>query len=303
MAYKDAFLSNNQRVIFDTGTERIDLTPRVAGGGWQMVAEGTPEAYDPLTRKATFRAEGLIDWQISLGGMYYGPELLNVRAVRDSKSALCVAFQYQVNPDKSGNETADPTYFMGGHFVTSNIPFDGSGPLLQVGAVPLQQREPVTFGKNWERRVTWTMGATAMTSAQLSTNGGTINFSDYSTLPVIMYDIEGFTKEDSNTPAINIVLTQGTTPNDQTISIALGDVRVGSGADAKSTGQAGFIDLALLDIDDSSVTKSSGASASDPTAWPTVGGNTANNWNLRMSAANITDNTLIAGIGFGERQE
>ena len=303
MAYKDAFLSNNQRLIFDTGTERINLTPRVAAGGWQMASDGTPEAYDPLTRKATFRAEGLIDWQISIGGMYYGPELLDVRAVRDSKSAFCLGFQYRVNPDKSGNETSDPAYFMGGHVVTSNIPLDGSGPILQVSAVPLQQREPLTFGKNWERRVTWATGDTAMTSAQLSTNGGSIDFQDYSTLPVIMYDIEGFTKEDSNTPAINIVLNQGTGNSIQTISIALGDVRVESGADAKSTGKAGFIDLATLPFSDSSVSASSGSSASDPTAWPTVGGNTANAWNLRVSAANITDNTLVMGIGYGERQE
>ena len=310
MAYKDAFLTNNQRVVFDTGTERIDLTTRINGGGWQMVSDATPIEYQAITAESQRRIAAPSDLQISISGGYYGPELNKVRAVKDAKESFAIALQYDHATD--GFDSFAPTsstrqYFLAGNVVTSNIGIDGSGAIMAMSAVSLQQRSPMIFGTDYKEA----NFATARNSANEfveSSNKIDINFDDLYEYPVLVYDFRGidFVDRSTETPADdNVVAFLLQKPAGETNN---GWIRIELPHNTRDS--AGMIDLSTVKLTDSNVTAGRDGTGTTPTAMPEPGedSGTDDEWDLEVIVRYITegsDSRPIGkfGFGYGFKQE
>lgn len=280
-AYRDAYVTNHQFVIFDTGTERIDLTTRVQSGGWSRTPEAAPIEYDPLTRQARYRIGAPPDTTIAISGMYYGPEVAKVREVRTAKEAFVLAMQFREHPVV--NLAANPRYFMGGHVVTESIGVDGTGPLLTVPTTPLRQREPLVYGEDWERKAAFAAAHNTATE-RVSTTEIEVDFS--AGLPVLLYDIDVIEAVDGETPVLEFHFdNELASPGNIHVRIDIPHTRA----------RAGFIDLAQLEFSDSSVATGGDAAAS-LTDWPDSG-----TWALHIRAAQIQTGELDIGFGVGER--
>ena len=310
MAYKDAFLTNNQRVVFDTGSERIDLTTRVNAGGWQMVTDATPIEYQAITAEAQRRLGVPSDLQISISGGYYGPEILDVRAVKDAKESFAIAFQYDHATDGLDNfkpTGTSNTYFLAGNVVTSNIGIDGSGPIMAMSAVSLQQRSPMVFGTEYKEANFPTAGSSATDFIE-SSNKIRINFDHLYEYPVLIYDFRGidFVDRSSETPADDNVLALFLQqPNNEANN---GWIRIE--VPRNTADSAGMIDLSTIKLTDSNVTAGRDGTGTAPTAIPEPGedSGTDNNWDLEVVVRYITENsdnvpTGKFGYGYGFKQE
>jgi len=188
MAYKDAYLTNDQHLIFDTGSERIDLTQRVKSGGFSMNLGSDAIEFEPLTRQAVCRIAGPADVSLGLSGMYYGDEIAKIRAVRSAKTTFAMGRQYDGNPR---NATASCVWFMGGYVKTEGFPIDGGDQLLSVASVELLQQEPMFYGENWVRRATHTGSYSTGTYLELAQTYD-LDFGTLGADLVFAYDLRGF---------------------------------------------------------------------------------------------------------------
>ena len=310
MAYKDAFLTNNQRVVFDTGSKRIDLTTRVNAGGWQMVTDATPIEYQAITAEAQRRVGVPSDLQISISGGYYGPEILDVRAVKDAKESFAIALQYDHATDGLDSFTptgSSNTYFLAGNVVTSNIGIDGSGPIMAMSAVSLQQRSPMVFGRHY-REAAFAAGGNSDTDFVESRNKIRINFDDLYEYPVLIYDFRGidFVDRSGETPADdNVVALLLQQPNNEANN---GWIRIE--VPRNTADSAGMIDLSTIKLTDSNVTAGKDGTGTAPTAIPEPGedSGTDNNWDLEVIVRYVTEDSDMFpigkfGFGYGFKQE
>ena len=280
MAYEEAFLSNNQELIFDTGSERVDLTQRVAGGGWSMaLGDASPVEYEPLTRRAAYRIASPTDWGLGVSGMYYGPDVAKMRAVAGSSEAFALGLQYSDYPIVDGS--IDAAYFLCGFVKTEGLPLDGTSPVLSVSGVTLAQGQPLVYGEHWHRRAIWASPkSVAPARFEPSTNNHMIDFG--LGLPVLCYDLRGFTGVTSQVAGVRLKLNQGV------ISVWI-QIPV-------SRPNVGFIDLAKLPFSTAAgtgITLQPNVGIPD---WPTIG-----MWKYEVTGSYINDD-LDIGFGYGYRQ-
>lgn len=297
MAYEDAYLTNHQHLVFDTGSERIDLTLRVDAGGWGMaLGNNNQELIEPLTRQAVYRIEGPADWGLQIAGMYYNDEIPKVRAVRSAIDAFALGKQFTSNP---ATTTAELAWLLCGHVITEGIGVDASTGILKVSAVRLAEREPLVYGEEWAELVDMGTENTQTGTIRYSSRIARFDWDDG--LPVLVYDLRGLTQFQTNTATLHLVLQTGTVgnANEATLRVPLPASHfrldgVAGGNERESVGAVGFIDLADVDFADVDNVGTTGSTFTD---WPTTG-----TYRLHVGVSNVKDGTLDIGVGYGYRQ-
>ena len=299
MSYEDAYLTRNQHLIFETGTERIDLTMRVNAGGWSMaLGNVTQDTIEPLTREAVFRIEGPTDWAIQVAGMYYNDEIPKVRAVRSAKAAFALGKQFAVNP--RGHAAPPAVWFLAGHVITEGIGVDTSGGILSVPAVTLREREPMIFGTDWQEKVSFASG-TQNSSITYSGEIGTIDLEDDRGRPVLVYDLRKFTQYQNQATTLHLVLQRGTVDANDEISLQIpipaANFRLdGSPGDSARVAQGIVAAVDLAEVTWSQV-NAAGTAGSALSEWPTTGV-----YRVHLGATRVLNNSMDMGVGIGRYQ-
>ena len=303
MAYEDAFLTNHQELLFDTGSEMIDLTMRVNAGGWSMaLGDQNLPTIEPLTRQAVYRVEGPTDWGLQIAGMYYNNDIPKLRAVKSAKAAFALGKQFTENPRNKTRPNL--AWFLCGHVMTEGFGVDPSSGIVSVPSLTLREREPLVFGTQWTETVGFSGAATQNSATTYSTTDmGTYTFSTDEPRPVLVYEIREFTQYLNQAATIDLVLYTGTRGTNSEITL---QIRVPSanfrldgtsgGNNRNAQGYVGMIDLADIKWSDSQL-NAVGTAAASLTDWPTSG-----EYSLAVGVSRITNASLKMGVGLGRRQ-
>ena len=202
MAFLEAYLAHNSNLIADTGAERIDLTPRSFGEGWDMtVPNDSYGEMQPFTTGATYRVPKAADWAISPSGLYYAEEVRKVDAVRSTRELFVLGLQGSASIGEAGTQY----YFLAMFSVLTGMPKEFGEDFVQIGGISFLEAEASVYGTEWSNEVTFS--PSLPTTSTEANNDESLTHDWALGPPVIVYDISEITAGAS--PVLKAVVLDG----------------------------------------------------------------------------------------------
>ena len=270
MAWLQAYLSKDANLLCDTGSERVDLTPRGLNTGWDMlVPTNTPPTMAPLTQNAVRRVAQPADWGIGVSGLYYGEEIRKVDAAKQSGNLLVLGVQASQDFDDDDAEY----YGLGGYSVFSGFTRNVSDAFVVLDGLTFTQHLPMVYLLDWVNSVTWAPDNPPATSAE-DNSEESLTWDWANGPPVVFYDIASITIGSS--PVLKVALLDGSDRFQADIPTA--------------RSRLGLIDFSTLDP--------ANAHTGSDTAWPTSG-----TMEMHIRAANLSAISIRFGAGVSLAQD
>ena len=265
MAFIEAALGKDANLVFDTGTERVDLTMRGFGGVDETVPNDDYGEMSPFTQGAVYRASTPADWALAPSGLYYGAETRKVDVVRSSQNLF--VFYLQGLDGEVG--VAGTEYYWRAHYtVFTGMPKTFGDSFIEISGITFPEREPSVYGTEWYNSVAWTPDNPPSTSSEDNSDESLSHDWAFGP-PVILYDIESITIGSS--PVLKAVILDGADRFEYDIP-----------TDRARCG--------ILDFDNLTPAAAHTGSA---TEWPTSGTN-----EVHIRAANLSAISMRFGVGY-----
>ena len=242
MSFLNAFLAKDANLVGDTGTERVDITPRGYGDGWDMVLPNDEFGeMAPFTHNAVYRVPSAADWGIGVSGLYHGAEMLKIDAVKSSRNLVVFGLQ----ADRDIGATGATYYGLGGNVVFNGFTRALGDRMVLLNGLTFNQVGPMTYLTDWVNSVSWSPD-----DPPVGTEDNSEEYIEWDWAngpPVVLYDISAITV--GSGPVLKVTLVDGANRYETDIPTARARV--------------GIIDFNTLDPD--------ATYTGTVSAWPTTG--------------------------------